>query len=65
MPSDGASPFLTKREVAEHLRVSVRTVERVIERGELTTIPVGTGRGSARIRREDLEAYLSNRGAAA
>lgn len=36
-----ASRWATKEEVAEHLRVSTKTVQRMTERGELTAHPVG------------------------
>lgn len=47
--------FLTEKEVASELRVSVRTVLRRIEDGTLRAIRVGK---FWRIERPDLEAYL-------
>ena len=47
--------LLTLREAAEQLRVSTRTVHRLIHAGELPTVPV---RRSLRIRRADLRAYV-------
>ena len=47
--------LLTIREAAEQLRVSTRTVHRLIHAGELPTVPV---RRSLRIRRDDLRAYV-------
>jgi excisionase family DNA binding protein len=48
--------LLTLKEVAKHLRVVPLTVYRLIYRGDLTAIKVGNG---WRVRREDLEDYLS------
>lgn len=36
-----AARWATKEEVAQHLRVSTKTVQRMTERGELTAHPVG------------------------
>lgn len=47
--------YMTPREVAEHFKVSTRTVERLIERGELSCIRLGPK--LTRIRPADLEAY--------
>jgi excisionase family DNA binding protein len=49
-------PLLTRREVAEVLGVSVQTVARLIERGELETMRVGER--FVRIPAESLEQYL-------
>ena len=46
---------LTRKEVAEHLRVSVRTVDRMIASGQL---PVRRVLGGVRFLRSDLEDYL-------
>lgn len=51
------SPLMTVAEVAEVLRVSRMTVYRLIKGGELTAIRVGK---NYRIRRQDLEAYLTS-----
>ena len=40
---DPARPLLTVPEVADHLRVSVKTVRRRIESGELPTLRIGSG----------------------
>lgn len=54
-------PLLTKEEVAAHLRVSRRSVERLITEGELSVIK-GKGRnGSVRIRQSEYEALLTRR----
>jgi excisionase family DNA binding protein len=51
------SPYLTTAEVAQHLRVSVRTVERLHERGALTAYLIA-GRGHRRFRADDVERLL-------
>lgn len=48
-------PLLTSEEVAEHLKVEVVTVRRLVNRGELAAYRVG---GEFRFSRADLEAYL-------
>ena len=47
--------LLTIDEVADHLRISTRTVRRLIQAGELPTVPIGR---NLRIRRYDLSAYV-------
>lgn len=49
-------PLLTVAEVAEILRVSNMTVYRLIKSGQIAALRVGK---NYRIRRPDLEAYLS------
>ena len=49
--------LLTKRDAAAALRVSTRTVERLIAAGTLRAVTVGS---SPRIRRADLEAYVES-----
>jgi excisionase family DNA binding protein len=52
-------PYLSMAEVAAELNVSVSTVRRAIERGELAATKLGCGRSSTvRIRRTDLERWL-------
>ncbi len=51
--------LLTKAEAAELLRLSERTLQRLISAGELPAVHVG---GAARIRREDLEGYVASLG---
>ena len=46
---------MTRKEVAEHLRVSVRTVDRMIASGQL---PVRRVLGGVRFLRSDVEDYL-------
>lgn len=50
----GVEPWLTKREIAGHLRCSVRTVERL----HLPAMRVG---GQNRYRLTEVEAYLSRK----
>lgn len=57
---DMDTPLLTKREAAAGLRLSARTVERLIARGDLAAVRVG---GRTLVRRVDLEAYVSGLGA--
>jgi excisionase family DNA binding protein len=55
-PSDVASRLLlTKREAAERLRISLRTIERLISAGRLPLVHV---EGAARVRVADLERYV-------
>ncbi len=49
-------PLLTVRETAEHLRVSPRTVYRLIHDGQLRTVSIAS---ELRVRPGDLDAYLS------
>lgn len=51
-----APEYLTAREVAERLRVSVMTVHRLVERGDLRAIRVGN---QLRIPRDSYEAYTA------
>lgn len=50
--------LLTLREVAGLLRVSMRTLERLVERGALPVVRPTGPNGNRRIRREALRAYL-------
>ena len=52
-------PVLTKREAAASLRVSVRTLERLIASGALPVVELGK---SPRVRRIDLDAYIESLG---
>jgi excisionase family DNA binding protein len=52
------SEFMTAKDVAERLRVSERTVRRLIATGSLRVCRIGRG---VRIRRADLEAFLRRR----
>jgi excisionase family DNA binding protein len=49
--------LLTVHEVAEHLKVNPQTVRNWIDRGELASVRIGSRR--VRIRRPDLEAFIS------
>ena len=48
--------LLTLGDVARLFRVSLSTLRRIIARGELPTVRVGTG---VRVRHEDAAAYLA------
>ncbi len=52
------SRYLSPLEVAQHLGVQVETVRDWIRRGELRAVRLGR---LLRVRREDLEAWLSQR----
>ncbi|MER5726674.1 helix-turn-helix domain-containing protein [Streptomyces sp. NPDC002418] len=62
MDASTESPWLTVREVAQHYRVSTRTITRWVASGELRSHRIGPGR-LVRIHRSSLEAeqtqYLS------
>jgi excisionase family DNA binding protein len=49
---------LTKGQVCEILAVSLPTLNRIVAAGELRVVYVGVGKGSPRITRDDLAAYL-------
>ena len=56
---DCARPLLTVPEVADRLRVSVKTVRRRIESGELPAVRIGTGvRAPVRVDGDALEEFL-------
>jgi excisionase family DNA binding protein len=55
-PVKGVTPVLSTAEAAEILGVSEDTVQRMCQRGELRAYRVGR---AWKIRREDLDAYLS------
>lgn len=64
-PPDAAQPgamttqlLLTKAQTSRILGVSVRTLDRVIARGDLATVTIGDG--SVRIRRADIDTYVAN-----
>ena len=57
--TDADATFLRPAEVAERLRVSERTVYRLVESGELHPTYVGRNR-ALRIRLSDLAAYTGN-----
>lgn len=54
--SETRKEFYTIKELAELLGVSVRTLERVLKRGELPYYVIGR---SKRFRHADVEAYLA------
>lgn len=49
------SPWLTLDEAAEYLRVSPRTLDRLLERGRIRTSAIGRRR---LVHRDELEAYM-------
>jgi excisionase family DNA binding protein len=51
-------PLLTRNQVAEHLGVSIRSVDRAIASAEIATVRLGR---LVRIRTEDLEFYITQR----
>jgi excisionase family DNA binding protein len=58
------SPFLTVPEVAAELRIDRGTVYRLIRRGVLPTVQIGTGPGPGqiiRIRADALERFIADR----
>lgn len=50
--------LLKVQEVAEAMKVSVRTIRRLIKRGDLAAYKVGD-RGQLRVQERDLEQYLN------
>lgn len=64
-PTSVRSPFLTVPEVAAELRIDRATVYRLVRRGQLPTLQIGTGRGPGqilRIRADALERFIADRG---
>ena len=62
---DPARPLLTVPEVADRLRVSVKTVRRRIESGELLVVRIGSGtRAPVRVDADELDRFLHPRTAA-
>jgi excisionase family DNA binding protein len=61
-PVPGAMPMrlLTVQEVAETMRVSEKTVRRIIKCGDLSAYKLGD-RGQLRIKERDLERYVESR----
>ena len=52
-----AARFLTRKQVAEELHISMAPAYALIRRGEIRAAKIG-GRGDYRIGRDDLEAYI-------
>ena len=52
------SNMLTVRQVAEHLQVSVATIYCLCNQGKLPNVRVGMGRGTIRVKVEDLTAFI-------
>ncbi len=46
------------REASEYLKISPPTMYRLIKQKEITYSKIGTGRGTYRFRKEDLDAYV-------
>jgi excisionase family DNA binding protein len=51
--------LLKVKDVADQLSVGKSTAYRLIEEGEITFTRVGSGRGTIRVRPEDLERYIN------
>lgn len=47
--------LMTKREAADRLSISTRTLDRIRSKGEIKTVAVG---GQVRFRPEDVEKYI-------
>lgn len=52
------APLFTTYSLAHHLQVSLRTVQREVERGKLSYVLVG---GRRRYRQADVDVYLNQR----
>jgi excisionase family DNA binding protein len=50
--------WMTKREAAEHMRVSTKTIDRLVRDGKLTKFPVAGSSRAVRFRRDDLDKLL-------
>lgn len=53
------TPFLTVKELANRLRVSLATAYVLVRQGSIASHRIGSCRGAIRIREADLEAYLT------
>jgi len=53
--------LLTLRELSERLRISRKTAGLMLKAGKIASFRVGDGRGTWRIKRSDLENFLSGR----
>ena len=51
---------MTVREVADYLHVSIATVKRRIGSGELPAVQLGGPGSTVRVRRDELEAWLTH-----
>jgi excisionase family DNA binding protein len=58
-PLDPEAEIMTLREVAKYLRISISTVHRLVERGELHAFRAG----DSRVRRKTLEEWMRQRAA--
>ena len=60
MSQDRRAPLLLSvRDVADALQVSIACVYAAVAEGKLACHRIGNGRGTIRIGREDLDAYLA------
>ena len=63
LPEDAGLPapkLMTVRQTAEFLNVSQSLVYQLVDRGRLACHRIGAGRGTIRISREDVDAFLAN-----
>lgn len=60
MMNEDSRRFWTRREVAEYLRLTERTVDRLRKLGQLHDVGVGTGR-SVRFERDDIMKLIAER----
>jgi excisionase family DNA binding protein len=51
--------LLKVKDVADRLSIGVSTAYRLIEEGQIRFTRVGSGRGTIRVRPEDLERYIN------
>ena len=56
-PPERDDKLLTKRQAADRLAVSIRTLDRMVARGILNKVFVGC---SARLRKSDIDAVVAN-----
>lgn len=57
--TDTASPWMTRKEAADHLRVGVRTIDRYADRGDLVRHRVEGRRQSVRFARAAVLALVA------
>ena len=53
-----SATWLDLEEACEYLKISAPTLYRLIKQRKLAYSKIGTGRGTYRFKKEDLEAYL-------
>ena len=59
---NNAESFLTVRDIADRLRISVATVYALVKQGAIASVRIGTARGAIRIQLSALAEYLNNAG---